>query len=250
MARPVLSGVRKRLPLPSVGEGWGGGNDEERRLIFEPDDYFAWGCGRCDRFATADCSTRRWLDGLLTLRRICTEAGLGETAKWGHPCYMHAGRNIPIIGAVRGDFRLTFFTASLLKDPEGVLEKQGPNTRHADCLRFTDNATPAAIEPLIHAYLAEAMACAEAGILPPKEMTVLAYPAELVEAFDVDPQLAQAFHTLTPGRQKSWVLHLGDAKTTATRLSRIEKSRPHILRGRGPTERLAHMGLHRACDPE
>ena len=63
-------------------------------MITDPGDYFAKGCGRCDRFATPECSTRRWAAGLAALRRICLEAGLTETAKWGHPCYMHAGRNI------------------------------------------------------------------------------------------------------------------------------------------------------------
>jgi uncharacterized protein YdeI (YjbR/CyaY-like superfamily) len=36
---------------------------------------------------------------------------------------MHAGRHIVIFGAFRGDFRLTFFKAALLKDPQRVLQK-------------------------------------------------------------------------------------------------------------------------------
>ena len=97
-------------------------------MITDADEYFSKGCGRCDRFATPDCSTRRWAEGLAALRRICMEAGLSETAKWGHPCYMHAGRNVAVIGAFRGDFRLTFFEPGLMKDPEGVLERQGENS--------------------------------------------------------------------------------------------------------------------------
>lgn len=210
-------------------------------MITDVEDFFTLGCGRCARFATPDCSTRAWLPGLLTLRRLCLQAGLREVAKWGHPCYMHAGRNIAIIGAFRGDFRLTFFNAALLRDPEGVLERQGPNTRHPDCLRFTDTAAPQAKAPLILALLAEAMGYAEAGILPPKDTSQpdlpADLPAELVEALDADAELAEAFQSLTPGRRKSWVLHLGSAKTPATRLSRIEKGRPKILAGKGATER-------------
>lgn len=209
----------------------------DRAMITDVDDYFARGCGRCDRFATPDCSTRAWLPGLLTLRRILTETGLTETAKWGHPVYMHAGRNIAILGAFRGDYRLTFFNAALLKDPEGILQRQGPNTQRADCLRFTDNAAPAGLERVIRAYLAEAMAYADQGILPPKEPTEVDLPAELVEALDSDPDLAEAFAALTPGRQKSWALHLNDAKASATRVSRIEKGRAKILSGKGATER-------------
>ena len=60
---------------------------------------------------------------------------------------------------------------------------------------------------------------------------------ELVAALDADPALAEAFAALTPGRQKSWALFLNDAKTPATRLSRIEKGRARIIAGKGATER-------------
>lgn len=62
-----------------------------------------------------------------------------ETVKWGHPCYLHAGHNIVILGALRGDFPISFFDAALLRDSERVLEQQGPNTRHADTMRCTHN---------------------------------------------------------------------------------------------------------------
>jgi uncharacterized protein YdeI (YjbR/CyaY-like superfamily) len=205
-------------------------------MITDVEEFFAKGCGRCARFATADCSTRFWLDGLLTLRRIACDLGLQEVAKWGHPVYRHAGRNIAIMGAVRGDYRLTFFNGALMRDPEGLLERQGPNARHADCLRFGDNAGPAGREPLIGAYLAEAMSCAEAGILPPREQVERDLPAELVEALDADPDLAEAFAALTPGRQKSYVILLSGAKQAATRIARIEKARGRILAGKGATE--------------
>jgi uncharacterized protein YdeI (YjbR/CyaY-like superfamily) len=206
-------------------------------MIADIEDYFAKGCGRCERFATPDCSTRRWEDGLGDLRRVCLESGLVETVKWGHPCYMHAGRNIAIIGAFRGDFRLSFFNAALMKDPDGILEKQGPNTRYRDMMRFTDNAQVARMEPVIMSYLKEAMGYADAGVKPPKDQGDIELPEELVEVLDSDPELAEAFHKLTPGRQKSYVINLGSAKTTATRSARIVKFRDRILAGKGAMER-------------
>jgi len=206
-------------------------------MITDIEDFFTKGCGRCERFATPDCSTRQWIDGLNDLRRICLEAGLVETVKWAHPCYMHEGRNIVILGAFRSDFRATFFNAALMKDSEGVLEKQGPNTRHPDMIRFMDNALVAKMEPVILSYLKEAMGYAEAGIKPPKEESELELPDELVEALDSDPELAEAFHELTPGRQKSYVINLNGAKTSVTRTSRIVKFRDHIIAGKGATER-------------
>lgn len=134
-------------------------------MITDIDDYFTQGCGRCARFATADCSTRHWSGGLADLRRVCRAAGLVETVKWGHPCYMHAGRNIAIIGAFRGDFRLTLFNAALLTDADGNLERQGPNSRTPDAIRFTDNAQIAQQEPAILHVLLQAKGHAAAGLI-------------------------------------------------------------------------------------
>ena len=206
-------------------------------MITEIEDFFTKGCGRCDRFATPDCSTRPWAPGLAELRRICRDAGLLEVVKWAHPCYMHAGRNIAIIGAFRDDFRLSFFDAALLTDPEGVLERQGPNTRHPDMIRFTGNGQVRDKEPVILSTLHEAMGYAEQGLKPPKEDGPLDLPDELVEALDADPDLAEAFHALTPGRQRSYAIALGSAKTSATRTSRIVRFRDRIIAGKGATER-------------
>ncbi|MGR3323652.1 MAG: YdeI/OmpD-associated family protein [Pseudooceanicola sp.] len=211
---------------------WKGG-----AMITEVEDYFAQGCGRCPRFGTDDCSTHLWQPGLAELRRICLEAGLAEEAKWGHPCYMHAGRNIVLFGAFRGDFRLTFFNAGLMKDPDGVLEKAGPNTQTAGVIRFRSNDAVQEMRPVLVAYLSEARDYAERGITAPKVERELDLPEELVEALDADPELAEAFAALTPGRQKSYVINLNGAKKAETRVARIEKFRDKIIAGKGATDR-------------
>ena len=208
-----------------------------RAMITDIEQYFVDGCGRCERFATSDCSARRWSQGLAQLRHICRSVGLTEQLKWAHPCYAHADRNIAIIGALRQDFRLSFFNAALMKDGDGVLERQGPNTRHPDMIRFTDNTQPAAMASTIRAYLAEAKSYAEAGIKPKRIAVDLEPPDELVDALDADPALAEAFHALTPGRQRSYVIHLNAAKKPQTRIARIEKLQPKILAGKGAMER-------------
>jgi len=206
-------------------------------VITKIEDYFERGCGRCPRFDTPECSTRRWVRGLNDLRRICLEAGLAEAVKWGHPCYMHAGRNIAILGAFRSDFRISFFDAALLKDSKGVLEKQGPNTRHPDMIRFSENEAVAQLEPIILSYLLEAMGYAEAGIKAPKEQQEIDLPDELAEALAADPELARAFECLTPGRQRSYVIHLSSAKKPETRIARVDRLRGKILEGKGALER-------------
>lgn len=205
-------------------------------MITGIEDYFSKGCGRCGRFDTADCSAMLWARGLADLRGLCLAAGLEETVKWGHPCYMHAGRNVALIGAFRGDFRLTFFNAGLMTDPESILEKQGPNTRVAGMLRFTDSAQVMARERVILAYLAEAMGYARAGVRPVREASDIDLPNELVDALDGDLDLSEAFAALTPGRQRSYVIALASAKASATRVARIAKFRGKILQGKGANE--------------
>jgi len=206
-------------------------------MITNVDDYFAKGCGRCARFATPECSTRIWLQGITDLRRIAIDKGLSEHAKWGHPVFMHADRNIAIIGAFRQHFRFGFMNASLMKDPEGVLVPSGPNTQHAENFHFTANDQVAEMESVIRAYLTEAMSYAEAGIKPVKQERQIEMPEELIDALDADPELAEAFEALTPGRQKSYSFVLNQAKQSATRVARIEKFRDKIMAGKGAQER-------------
>jgi uncharacterized protein YdeI (YjbR/CyaY-like superfamily) len=125
-----------------------------------------------------------------------------------------------------------------LKDEHGLLEKSGPNTPHPDMIRFIENAQVTAMEVDIKSYLEEAMRYAEAGIQPVKmEDGPIVLPEELMEAMKCDAELADAFHRLTPGRQKSYVININSAKNSGTRVSRINKFRDKILAGKGATER-------------
>ncbi|MDG2257088.1 MAG: YdeI/OmpD-associated family protein [Paracoccaceae bacterium] len=206
-------------------------------MITDAGDFFTKGCGRCDRFATPECSTRLWIDGLNGLRRICRDLELEETVKWAHPTYIHAGRNIAIFGALKSDFRLSFMNPGLLKDTEGVLEPQGPNSQTPGMIRFTNVAQVRAKEPVIRSYLWQLMVHAEAGTKPQKVEREIDMPDELIEALDADPELAEAFNALTPGRQKSYMFNLNQAKQSATRVTRIERFRKKIFAGKGAMER-------------
>ena len=206
-------------------------------MISNVEDFFTKGCGRCHRFATPDCDTRRWKPGLKKLRRICVSMKLVETVKWGQPCYMFAGRNIAILGAFREEFLISFMNAALMKDPEQILEARGQNTQVPHMIPFRENDQVENLEAVIRAYLAEAKHYAEAGIRPEMVEREIELPDELVDAMDNDPELAEAFHALTPGRQRSYAFNLNSAKKPATRISRIAKFRDKILAGKGAMER-------------
>lgn len=206
-------------------------------MITNPDDFFSKGCGRCRRFNTPDCSAMVWIGGLNALRRICLDMGLQEVAKWGQPTYMHADRNIAIFGAFRGDFRLSFMNPGLLQATADVLGPQGPGNAVPGVLRFTDAAQVRELAPVIRACLRQLMDHAEKGTKPPKSEPGIDMAAELSEALNADPELAEAFHALTPGRQRSYMFNLNQAKQPATRIARIEKFRSKIIAGKGAMER-------------
>ena len=124
-----------------------------------------------------------------------------------------------------------------MKDPEGVLERQGQFAQNADVMRFTNAEDVTARAQIISSYLHEAMGYAMAGKRAAKVERELEVPDELIEVLAVDPELSEAYDALTPGRQRSYLFNLLSTKSPATRLRRIEKFRPKILASKGATER-------------
>jgi len=61
-------------------------------------------------------------------------------------------------------------------------------------------------------------------------------PETLANWLEKDPQLQKAWDLLTPGRQRSYILHVGSAKQEQTQLNRIEKCIPKIYAGKGFNE--------------
>lgn len=220
--------------IAQAGRQAGRGLGWDVSLTTDPDAYVARGCGRCARFDTADCSARLHAPALEALRRLCRASGLAETARWGHPCYTHAGRNVALIGAQRDGARLSLFDAALLDDPAGLMAPAGPNSRSADTIRFADAGDVAARAAALAGLLAQAKAHAAAGRRAPRPRAEApALPDDLVAALAADPALARAFAALTPGRQRSFALALSAAKAPATRAARIARFRAAILAGKG-----------------
>lgn len=183
-------------------------------------------------------SADRWQAEMAALRGLALACGLGEALKWGKPCFTHGGANVAILQPFRDECRLMFFKGALLPDPDGLLGTQGENTQAARVVRVRGLADVAAHEAALRALMMAAVALQETGQkvpMPAKENLDL--PAELLDRLDGDPDLAAAFAALTPGRQRSWVLHVAGAKQTATRLARIDKAAPSIRAGKGWNER-------------
>jgi uncharacterized protein YdeI (YjbR/CyaY-like superfamily) len=178
----------------------------------------------------------RWRHEADKLRGILLECGLTEELKWGQPCYVYDGKNICIIQRMKDFLALLFFKGALLKDPDDVLEVQGPNSRSGYRMRFTSVQDVARIANSVKAYVSEAIEVEKAGLKVEKR-TDLEYPEELIDKFVEDPNFKAAFDRLTLGRKRGYVLHFSDAKQSKTRMTRIERYRRHIIDGKGFHER-------------
>ncbi|MEQ9400939.1 MAG: YdeI/OmpD-associated family protein [Longimicrobiales bacterium] len=180
----------------------------------------------------------RWRSEMEALREILLTCDLDETLKWGKPCYTAHGGNIAIMQPFKAHLSLMFFKGALLSDPEGILRSQGENTQAALRIEFTRAAQVRGLESELRSYVDEAIAVEKAGTdVPKKDVEAYEVPAEFEDRLERDADYRAAFEALTPGRQKSWLLHLAGAKRAATRERRIEEGRARIMEGKGFHER-------------
>ncbi len=177
---------------------------------------------------------KQWKDEIARLRAILLAGGLTEDFKWGKPCYTHEGSNIVLIMPLKETCALLFTKGALLKDPEGILVQPGENSQSARQMRFTSLAGIAKLEKSLKSYIRDAVGVEKAGLkVDFKKSTDLVYPVEFQDKLDRNSALREAFHKLTPGRQRQYHLHFTAAKQAATRESRVEKAIPLILDGMG-----------------
>lgn len=176
----------------------------------------------------------KWKDELAQLRALVLDCGLTEELKWGCPCYAFDDNNIVLIHSFKEYCALLFFKGALLKDTHDLLIQQTKNVQAARQIRFDSVAEIVELEPVVKAYIKEAIEVEKAGLkVALKKTAEFDIPDELQLRLDEDPAFRTAFEGLTPGRQRGYILHFGAAKQAKTRESRIEKYRPQILSGKG-----------------
>ena len=175
-----------------------------------------------------------WQAELAFLRPILRDCGLTEAIKWRQPCYSVETGNVAIFASMKDCCGIGFFKGVLLRDPEGVLVRQGENSQSSRLMRFTSLDEVRKSESTILAYVAEAIANEVAGLkVDFKEKHELVYPEELIQKLESDPAFEEAFERLTPGKKRGYNLHFSAAKNAATRISRIEAMEARILAGKG-----------------
>ncbi|MGE5452745.1 MAG: YdeI/OmpD-associated family protein [Acidobacteriota bacterium] len=177
---------------------------------------------------------KRWGAEFAALRQICLASGLNEELKWGQACYDLDGKNVVLIHGFKDYCALLFMKGVLMKDPQGLLVQQTPNVQAARQIRFASLAEIQQHQAALTSYLQDAIAVEKSGAqVPMKSASQFDVPPEFAEPLDENPQLAEAFYALTPGRQKAYLLHFAGAKQSSTRAARVAKHVPRILDGLG-----------------
>lgn len=178
--------------------------------------------------------TEKWHDEFGKLRLIALETPLTEELKWGVPCYTLDKKNIILIHGFKEYCAVLFVKGALLKDTNSILIQQTDKVQAARQIRFTNVQEIIEMEPVLKAYINEAIEVEQSGLqIEYKKNTEYVIPEELQHQFDEIPALRPAFEALTPGRQRAYILHFSEPKQSKTRESRIAKYTPQILSGKG-----------------
>lgn len=189
------------------------------------------GSRRVDDFLRKE---KKWKSEFEKLRQIVLDCGLTEDFKWMHPCYTYDGKNVVIIHGFKEYCALMFQKGVLLKDPNHILIQQTKNSQSARQIRFTNVQEIIDMEDILKAYIHNAMEVEKAGLeVELKKTSEYTIPDELQTKFDEMPDLKTAFKSLTPGRQRAYLLHFSNAKQSKTRQLRVEKYTQKILDGKG-----------------
>jgi uncharacterized protein YdeI (YjbR/CyaY-like superfamily) len=176
----------------------------------------------------------KWQEEYSQLRTIILDSGLTEELKWGCPCYTLEGSNVVLIHGFKDYCALLFHKGVLLKDPRKILIQQTENVQSARQIRFKHIDQIVDMEPTLKSYIKNAIKVEKEGLkVKLKEVAEFKMPAEFKKVLDSTPALKKAFHALTPGRQRGYLLYFSSAKLAKSRQQRIKKYTPKILKGKG-----------------
>lgn len=177
---------------------------------------------------------KKWREEFEKLRMLILDSQLTEELKWGVPCYTFQNRNVVLMHGFKEYCALLFFKGALLNDAHAILIKQTENVQSGRQIRFTNVREIVKLEPILKAYINEAIEVEKAGLkVDFKETAEFMIPLEFQKKLDEIPALKKAFAALTPGRQRGYLLYFSAAKQSKTRESRVEKCMQRILEGKG-----------------
>ncbi len=171
------------------------------------------------------------------LRKIVHKGcpGVTETVKWGMPFFEYGGEIVCNMAGFKEHCSFGFWKASLLKDPEGVLNVKDKNSMgHFDRIGSLKDL-PA--DKIMVALVKEAALLNEQGIkkpLPAKKApkAALPEPAALTTALKKNKKARAVFDAFPPSHRREYIEWIAEAKTEATREKRIATTVEWLVEGK------------------
>ncbi len=193
---------------------------------------------------------KRWQSEFEALRTIILDCGLNEVLKWSVPCYLFQNNNIVLIHGFKDYCALLFFKGALLQDSDGVLLQPTENTQSSRQIRFTSLKEIREMESILKIYIFEAIEVEKLGLkVELKKTKDYFVPEEFQIQLNKNSKLKKAFESLTPGRQRAYLLYFSAPKQSKTILSRIEAFTQRILNGKGLTDCVCGLSKRMpSCD--
>jgi uncharacterized protein YdeI (YjbR/CyaY-like superfamily) len=174
----------------------------------------------------------QWKEELEIIKSILAKTDLVETTKWGGSIYTHNNKNIIGVGGFKSYFGVWFMNGVFLKDEAKVLvNAQEGVTKALRQWRFQSREE--INEKLLLQYIKEAVENESKGIShkPVKKEVILCefFANELKN----DSEFTKAFEKFSPFKQKEFLEYIATAKQEKTKISRMEKIKPMILKNIG-----------------
>ena len=195
-------------------------------------------------------NAKKWQKEIVALRAIILECGLDEVLKWGVPCYLHQKNNIVLIHVFKDYCAILFFKGALLQNTDDVLIQPTENTQSSRQIRFTSLKEITAMETILKSFIYEAIELEKLGLkVELKKTKDYFVPEEFQIQLDKNGKLKKAFESLTPGRQRAYLLYFSAPKQPKTITSRVEAYTQRILNGKGLTDCVCGLSKRMpSCD--
>jgi uncharacterized protein YdeI (YjbR/CyaY-like superfamily) len=182
--------------------------------------------------------TNQWKDELEILKSIISKTELIETIKWGTPVYTYNNKNIIGIGGFISYFGVWFMNGVFLKDKyKKLVNAQEGVTKALRQWRFQSKEE--IDETLLLEYIYEAIENEKKGLNHKPEKKEIIRCDFFENELKQDEELNLAFNKFSPYKQKEFSEYIASAKQEKTKVTRIEKIKPMIMKNIGLNDKYA-----------
>jgi uncharacterized protein YdeI (YjbR/CyaY-like superfamily) len=172
------------------------------------------------------------------LRKLVHEAcpEVEETIKWGFPHFDYKGEMMCSMAAFKQHFAFNFWKASLIKDSDKVLVISNDKSSMGSLGRI-ESMKDLPSDKIMKAYIKKAMKLNDEGVkIPSKtssaEKKALDVPDYFIAALKKNKKALKTFEEFSYSNKKEYVSWVTEAKTEATRDSRLAQSVEWMAEGK------------------